>query len=120
MTDEQKRAEAEMRAASGAVDDDRPLVALLFVLMRDHVTPGCMEEVFENHVAVADGKTQEYSNGWLARHAQNLADRIERACVNCNGTWACSGCGGLGCTLCDVDGGRVGVCQCQRAGRGNA
>ncbi|HUU58867.1 MAG TPA: hypothetical protein VMZ50_04940 [Phycisphaerae bacterium] len=76
MTEEQKRAEAEMRAASGAVDDDRPLVALLFVLMRDHIPPGTMETVFENHVAKAGGQTQEYSNGWLARHAQDLARRL--------------------------------------------
>lgn len=69
-------ADDEMRRMSGAVDDDRPLVALLFVLMRDHVTPGLMEEVFERHVAVAGGRTQQYSNGWLARHAQDLARRL--------------------------------------------
>ena len=66
----------EMRELSGNVTDDRPLVALLYVLMRDHVTPGAMEEAFENHASKVIGKTQQYVNGWLARHAQDLARRL--------------------------------------------
>lgn len=81
MTEKEKihaDAEEEMRLMSGDVSDDRPLVALLFVLMRDHITPGAMETIFENHVAVANGQKQRYSNGWLAKHAQDLARRIEK------------------------------------------
>lgn len=66
----------EMRRLSGEVDDASGLVAFLYVLMRDHLTPGVLEEIHDNHVAIASGKVQNYVNGWLSRYAQDLARRL--------------------------------------------
>lgn len=63
----------ELREISGEVDDDRKLVSFLYQLMRDHVPPGVVEEILLD--CMHDG-TVEYTNGWLARHAQNIADKL--------------------------------------------
>jgi hypothetical protein len=54
------------------VTDSRGLVAFFYLLMRDHLTSGKVETIMDqvkdlNHPA-------EYSNGFLAEHAQELAD----------------------------------------------
>ncbi len=63
-----------MRKASGDVADDRPLVAFLYVLMRDHLPPGAVETIMSRHVEGFG--VHDFSNGWLARHAQDLAERL--------------------------------------------
>ncbi|MEE9609518.1 MAG: hypothetical protein V3U03_17410 [Myxococcota bacterium] len=63
---------ALMRIESGKVDDDRPLVAFLYRLMRDELTPGRVEEIIVN---IGPGPHQ-FSNGWLAVYAQNMAERL--------------------------------------------
>lgn len=68
-----------LREASGSVDDNDPLVSVLYSLLRDHVHPGDLEALVleEEHRAPGDGVTR-YTNGWIARYAQNLARRIRR------------------------------------------
>lgn len=63
-----------MRAASGRVDDDRPLVAFLYELVRDHVTTGTIEESIERCGRNTVG--HQFTNGWLAQWAQDAADRL--------------------------------------------
>ena len=71
-----------MRVASGEIDDDRRVVAFLYLLMRDHLTPGVVEtiidEVTTNRMArfSVEGGHILFTNGWLARHAQDVADRL--------------------------------------------
>lgn len=65
----------EMRARSGEVDSDDPLVGFLYILMRDHLTAGEVENIMELHIG-ATPKVYRFSNGWLASHAKDLARRL--------------------------------------------
>lgn len=70
-----------MRAASGRVDDFRPLVAFLYEVARDHLTTGVLEERIDRiaeHARPVDGERGpfRFTNGWLARWAQDAADRL--------------------------------------------
>lgn len=63
---------AALRAASGSVEVDSKLVSFLYELMRDHLTPGQVEQL------VRDSQVQpvQYTNGWLAKYAEYLASRL--------------------------------------------
>jgi hypothetical protein len=63
-----------MHQASGSVMDTRPLVAFLYQLLRDHLVAGTVERLADG--ATATGLPIRYTNGWLARHCQDLADRL--------------------------------------------
>lgn len=63
-----------MRHASGRVDDDRPLVAFLYHLARDEIPCGDIEMQIDQAVKVRG--TARFTNGWLARWAQDAADRL--------------------------------------------
>lgn len=72
--------QAATRVRSGEVNSDDSLVAFLYVLMRDHLTPGLVEEIILNHVAVG-GPTpwspeRQFTNGWLASYAKDVAERL--------------------------------------------
>lgn len=61
-----------MREASGNVTDSRPFVSLLYMLLRDgDVSPGRIEELSNPVVGVTS-----YTNGWLAKYCQDVADRL--------------------------------------------
>lgn len=60
---------------SGSVNDKDPLVTFLYILMRDHLPTGIVEEIVEKHT-YHDGMT--YTNGWLAEYAQDLAERLKK------------------------------------------
>lgn len=64
---------ARMREASGKVDIDSRLVGFLYILLRDHLTPGVVEEIMIRHCAESNS---QYTNGWLARYAEDLAERL--------------------------------------------
>jgi hypothetical protein len=76
--DERLKSECEvMRDASGQVTDTRRLVAFLYVLMNNHLTPGAVEDIMHSHVeAVEPGVERAYTNGWLTKHAQDIAKRL--------------------------------------------
>lgn len=65
-------ANTRMRAASGRVNDDRPLVAFLYELARDHLPVGAIEGMM--HDWTPEGCM--FTNGWLAAWAQDAADRL--------------------------------------------
>lgn len=75
VTDEGNR---RMRKVSGEVDDSRPLVAFLYELARDEVTTGALEERIDRLVTTRKtmGNTYQFTNGWLAQWAQDVADRL--------------------------------------------
>lgn len=52
-----------------------PLVTFLYVLLRDHVTAGAVEEVLESHVEKSKGVVV-LSNGYVAAHAEDIAARL--------------------------------------------
>ena len=61
-----------MRGRSDCVQYESRLVSFLYELMRDHVTPGIVEEVLRN--SSVDKTT--YTNGWLAKYASDIAERL--------------------------------------------
>lgn len=63
-----------IRQASGMVRIDSNLVGFLYVLMRDHLTPGVIEEIVNNHCQDSDNL---YCNGWLAKYAEYVATRLK-------------------------------------------
>lgn len=62
-----------MRLASGSVTSTDPLVTFFYILSRDYMTPGEIEEILEKHVSL---KTVQFTNGWLALYAKDLAMRF--------------------------------------------
>lgn len=67
-----------MRAASGRVDDRRPLVAFLYELARDLVPTGSLEGKIDRIAAGSDAAgPYRFTNGWLAQWAQDAAGRLE-------------------------------------------
>jgi hypothetical protein len=64
-----------MHERSGVVRSADPLVAFLYVVLRDHIQPGTIENIMLNHVEYTTGQSV-YSNGWLAAYAQDLASRL--------------------------------------------
>lgn len=61
-----------MRKRSGEETSSDPLVTFIYVLMRDHVTPGVVEETMLHHAA----QESLFTNGWLARYAKDVAARL--------------------------------------------
>lgn len=61
-----------MRERSGAVDFNSRLVSFLYELMRDQLTPGQVEELVRN----SQEPQVEYTNGWLATYAADVATRL--------------------------------------------
>jgi hypothetical protein len=56
---------------SGEVMDDDPLVRFLYLLMRDHLPTGVVEGIVQS-----DDKVIHFTNGFLARYAQDMAARL--------------------------------------------
>jgi hypothetical protein len=54
---------------------DDSLVAFLYIVLRDYLQPGAVEDILLRHIENHRGETV-YSNGWLARYAQSIANRI--------------------------------------------
>lgn len=61
-----------LRSRSGSVKMDSRLVAFLYELMRDHVTPGEVEAIVQG----CSDPNVVYTNGWLALYAADLAARL--------------------------------------------
>jgi hypothetical protein len=59
---------------SGNVKIINPLTEFLYILMRDHVTPGVVEKIMTERIS---GRPYtDYSNGWLALYADDVAKRL--------------------------------------------
>lgn len=68
-----------MRRRSGAINTKDLVVTFLYVLMRDQVTPGAVEHVMLQLAAESETvkrKEMWLTNGWLAKHAMDIADRL--------------------------------------------
>jgi hypothetical protein len=65
----------DLKNRSGEVTSDDPLVAFLYVLMRDHIPVGIAERLVEMH---SYEDTTSFTNGWLANYAKDLAARLKK------------------------------------------
>ena len=68
MDDENKR----LREISGHFNSSDPLTSFLYEVLRDGCPAGVAEEALKN----ASTDKCEYTNGWLAKYAENLKDRL--------------------------------------------
>jgi len=68
----------ELRKRSGNVDSDDPLVAFLYGLLRDHLPAGKVEEIMQQHVGTRPRQVSQYTNGWVANYAQDIANRLRQ------------------------------------------
>lgn len=64
----------EMRDRSGRVVSDDKLVAFLYTLIRDHITPGRLEEIM---LSCDYSEETLYTNGWLAEYSKDLSERLK-------------------------------------------
>ena len=62
-----------LRERSGIVRINSKLVSFLYELMRDHLPPGKIEEL----IRASQEPDVTYTNGWLAKYAQDLANRLK-------------------------------------------
>lgn len=74
MTPEEKNdAIIAMRERSGNIRIDNSLVEFIYILVRDHLPLGVIEDILSENVC---GAPVLYTNGWLARYAQDVAIRL--------------------------------------------
>jgi len=62
-----------LRNRSGNVEINSRLVSFLYQLMRDHLPMGVIEKIVQD----ADVPIVEYTNGWLAKYAEDIANRLK-------------------------------------------
>lgn len=63
----------QLAERSGNVQADDALVCFLYLLMRDHLPGGVVEQLAMDACKAADAK---YTNGWVAKYAIDLASRL--------------------------------------------
>lgn len=87
--EDQVESNARMRMASGSVESKDPLVCLLYLLGRDHLPLGVLEEAVETAYRGGPGPAS-YTNGWLASYATDAAARLRErdegkpgTCLSC-------------------------------------
>ena len=66
----------DLRVRSGVVSSQDRLVSFLYTLMRDHLTAGEVEAIVQEEVEPFADQVVEYSNGWLAEYAKDVAKRL--------------------------------------------
>ena len=64
-----------MRMKSGKYNSDDALISFLYILGRDHLPLGVIEEIMRKDVEAVAGEVM-YTNGWLAEWAEDVAARI--------------------------------------------
>ena len=72
------RKSEEMRSTSGAVDCDDPLVLFLYLLARNELAIGIIENLMGQVYLCKNETTTQYTNGWLAQWAMDCAGRLRR------------------------------------------
>lgn len=64
----------KLRTDSGNITINSRLVSFLYELMRDHLPPGKVEEIIRSSEKESN---VSYTNGWVAKYAENLANRLK-------------------------------------------
>jgi len=65
----------EMRRKSGSVEDASKLLAFFYLLGRDYLPLGKIEQLMIE-IEIAGDQGCRYTNGWLAKYAQDLVARL--------------------------------------------
>lgn len=65
----------QLRERSGLFEADDALISFLYTLMRDHLPTGAVERLVRESLDER-GESVQYTNGWLAQYAQDLARRL--------------------------------------------
>jgi len=68
----------EMFQRSGEVESTDPLLAFIYVMLRNGAGPGVVHDALEN---MTDG-TMRYTNGWLAEYAKYVAEKMRNYDLN--------------------------------------
>lgn len=66
----------EIRKESGEVTivgENAKLIAFIYMLLRDEIPAGHIESLLIN---LGDDVEQKFTNGWLARYAENIVKRL--------------------------------------------
>jgi len=63
-----------MRERSGHFSSDCKLTSFLYSLLRDHVQPGEVETIMSE---LDNFETTFYTNGWLAKYAEDISKRLQ-------------------------------------------
>ena len=72
-----KTTDVGIRERSEKVDSQSVLVEFLYILMRDYLPCGEVEEIMKHHITISNGETNKFSNGWLANYAKDIAERLK-------------------------------------------
>lgn len=70
----------ELREASGQVVYSDAITSFLYQLMRDHLPAGVVEKLVRE--VAAEPEEQVFTNGWLAKYANNLAEELKNSRTN--------------------------------------
>ena len=62
-----------LREASGSVNSKSKVVSFMYLLGRDHLPLGTIEEIM---MQCKTDEITEFSNGWLADYAKDIAKRL--------------------------------------------
>jgi hypothetical protein len=65
---------SDLRDNEGNIVSDDPLTVFLYVLLRDHLPTGVVEEIINKHTYQ---ETTTFTNRWLAEYAKDLAARLQ-------------------------------------------
>lgn len=66
-----------LKERSGDVVTHSNLVSFLYELMRDHLVPGAVAAIVERSQHSALHMSTSFTNGWLARYAMDIAERLD-------------------------------------------
>jgi len=64
---------SDLRNEEGEVVSNDPLVVFLYVLLKEHLPSGVIEEIINKHTYQ---ETTTFTNSWLAGYAKDLAARL--------------------------------------------
>lgn len=62
-----------LKKASGDVTSTDPMVAFFYTLLRDHLSPGEVEQLVRDNIDLGEA---HFSNGWLAAYAKYCVERL--------------------------------------------
>lgn len=65
-----------MRKISGEVNSDSALVCFFYILMRDYLNAGAVEDIISQRMGRSKAHTYEFTNGWLANYAEDIVNRL--------------------------------------------
>lgn len=71
----------QYRQHSGSESSSDPLVHFFYSLLRDHLPSGSVEKIMED-VEAHKGDRIDYTNGFLARYAKDLSERLQSERIN--------------------------------------